>query len=217
MPLRKKVARMTNKAKKAVIGVDFDNTIVCYDTVFFRVALEQNLIPPDLPSNKAAVRDYLRQCGKEDLWTELQGYVYGACMHHAPPFAGVIEFFDQCRRKGVIVYIISHKTRYPFLGPRFDLHQAARNWLESHGFFDSSVLGMQHDHVFFELTKSEKLRRIAEVGCTHFIDDLPEFLMEEAFPPKVVRILFGPNQNHGEIEIIQPASSWTEIARILSL
>jgi len=69
---------------------------------------------------------------------------------------------------------------------------------------------MQHDHVFFELTKSEKLRRIAEVGCTHFIDDLPEFPDGRGFPSKVVRILFGPNQNHGEIEIIQPASSWTE-------
>ncbi len=200
-----------------VIGVDFDNTIVCYDNVFFKVALEQRLIPPDVPSNKAAVRDYLRQCGKEDVWTELQGYVYGACMHYAPPFTGVIEFFDQCRRKGLLVYIISHKTRYPFLGPQFDLHHAARNWLESHGFFSPDVLGMQHDRVYFELTKSEKLKRIAEVGCTHFIDDLPEFLMEQAFPPRVERILFGPYRNHTEIDNLQLASSWAEIARILTL
>ena len=30
------------------IGVDFDNTLVCYDGVFHRAALERGLIPSDL-------------------------------------------------------------------------------------------------------------------------------------------------------------------------
>ena len=80
-----------------LIGVDFDNTIVCYDTLFHKIALEQNLIPADLPQTKTHVRDFLRQEGKEDLWTEMQGYVYGKRMiEDAPPFEGVKAFFKAC-------------------------------------------------------------------------------------------------------------------------
>ena len=32
--------------------------------------------------------------------------------------------------------------------------------------------------MFFELTKEAKVARIGGLGCTHFIDDLPEFLRE---------------------------------------
>ena len=78
---------------KLRIGIDFDNTIACYDQLFHRMALEKGLIPADLPEGKSQVRDYLRHGGKEDAWTELQGHVYGARMGEAPPFPGVIEFF----------------------------------------------------------------------------------------------------------------------------
>jgi hypothetical protein len=37
--------------------------------------------------------------------------------------------------------------------------------------------------VFLEPTKADKLTRIATLGCTHFIDDLPEFLSDPGFPP----------------------------------
>ena len=49
------------------VGIDFDNTIVCYDEIFHRVALERELIPRDTPKNKESVRDYLRQVGKEPI------------------------------------------------------------------------------------------------------------------------------------------------------
>ncbi len=109
-----------------IIGVDFDNTIVCYDGLFHKLAVEQGLVPANLPPAKNAVRDYLRQTGQEDRWTELQGYAYGPGMKQAQLFPGVLEFFDRCRQAGVEVFIISHRTRYPFLGERHDLHQAAR-------------------------------------------------------------------------------------------
>ena len=53
------------------IGVDFDNTIVCYDQVFHQVALEQGLIPPTLPVSKGGVRDHLRSVNNEDAWTAM--------------------------------------------------------------------------------------------------------------------------------------------------
>ena len=70
------------------IGVDFDNTIVCYDALFHRVALELGLIPPDLPPSKFAVRGHLQRAGREEAWIELQGRVYGGRMAEAAPFPG---------------------------------------------------------------------------------------------------------------------------------
>ena len=76
------------------IGVDFDNTIVSYDALFYKVAREQNLVPDTIPINKVAVRDYLRRIGHEDRWTEMQGYVYGARMGEAVGYPGAVEFFE---------------------------------------------------------------------------------------------------------------------------
>ena len=112
------------------IGIDFDNTIVCYDALFHRVCLEKGLITPNIPANKSDVRNYLRRIGKEDAWTEMQGYVYGARMSEASPYPGVIEFVTASLRAGTPVSIISHKTRHPFIGPQYDLHQSARDWLD---------------------------------------------------------------------------------------
>jgi hypothetical protein len=101
-----------------VIGIDFDNTIVCYDDLFTRVAVELGLVPPEVATSKTAIRDHLRAAGQEDRWTELQGTIYGPRMPDAPPFPGVLEFFAACRAAGVPVAIVSHRTRFPYLGER---------------------------------------------------------------------------------------------------
>jgi hypothetical protein len=193
------------------IGIDFDNTIVCYDTVFHTIALEERLIPETLQPGKAQVRDYLRGIGREEHWTELQGLVYGARMDNADPFPGVIDFFLFCRKNNLPVSIVSHKTRYPYRGPKYDLHHAAYQWLELYGFFDPGKISFSKKRVFFELTKYEKIHRIARLKCTHFIDDLPEFLSEPDFPSQVQRILFDPNGLHPKLRFLENAVSWEKI------
>ncbi len=172
------------------IGIDFDNTIVCYDGLFHRVAVERGLVPRSCNVDKTAIRDYLRQQNQEERWTELQGYVYGVAIVDAAPFQGVKEFFVDCRQNDIPVTIISHRTRTPFAGPAFDLHQAAYDWLDAHGFHSADGIALSADRVYFEETKQAKLERIASSSCTHFIDDLPEFLSEASFPANVQRILF---------------------------
>jgi hypothetical protein len=198
-----------------VIGVDFDNTIVCYDEVFGRIAVEQGLVPPEAATSKTAIRDHLRAAGAEDRWTELQGVIYGPRMMDAPPFPGVFEFFSACRAAGLPVAIISHRTRFPYLGERHDLHAAARDWLARHGFHDSAGIGLPIERVFFEETKEAKLLRIGEVNCTHFIDDLPELLAHPLFPRHVRRILFDPHGQHGSPAGITSAASWPHISSLL--
>jgi hypothetical protein len=198
-----------------LIGVDLDNTIVCYDELLRAVALERGLIPDSVPASKGAVRDWLRRAGLEDRWTELQGYAYGARMHEAQPFPGALEFFARCRESQIPVFIISHRTRYPYLGEKYDLHQAARAWLAMHGFCDPDRIGLEADRLCLELTKQDKLARIASAGCSHFIDDLPEFLEEPAFPAGVQRVLFDPGGLHRDCSTARRAANWAAIERLL--
>lgn len=192
------------------IGFDFDNTIVSYDALFHRVATEQSLIPPELAKSKLAVRDYLRQAGQEDLWTEMQGYVYGARMDDAEAYPGVIEFIRFAREKGIAMTIVSHKTRHPFIGPNYDLHEAARSWVGKY-LIDGMNDLIHPDKVFFELTKEEKIARIADTECDFFIDDLPEILMMPGFPPRTVGMLFDPDNGHADKGVGARFGSWREI------
>lgn len=196
------------------IGLDFDNTIVNYDKIFYDVAVEWGVVTKDTPINKLAVRNLLRDLGKEDRWTEMQGYVYGARMEEAQLYPGVMDFIQQAKNIGCTVVIISHKTAHPFLGPKYDLHAVARKWIEKN-------IGLDAESIFFELTKEKKWERIAELGCDVFIDDLPEIIFSPNFPKKTSAILFDPccmNRSFSaQNSQVRVASSWPEIQRELGL
>ena len=195
-----------------LFGVDFDNTIVCYADLFHRAAVDRQLVPESLPRSKTAVRDYLRREGRENEWTALQGHVYGVAIEEARPYDGVEEFFRECRRRSIPGLIISHRTRRPHLGPGVDLHAAARRWIARH-LSDVDDGLVDAERVFFEETRAAKMRRIAETGCTHFIDDLPEFLAAAEFPRGVERVLFDPEARHEEQPGgIKRVTSWKQIA-----
>ena len=38
------------------IGIDLDNTLICYDNAFQRVAREEGLLPPAFEGNKVTVK-----------------------------------------------------------------------------------------------------------------------------------------------------------------
>ena len=189
------------------IGLDFDNTIVSYDSLLHKVALEQNAVPQSTARTKLAVRDHLRVIGKEDVWTAMQGYVYGARMAEAEAYPGVHDFFKWASERNIDISIVSHKTRHPFMGPAYDLHQAARGWIEAH-LVDARGSLLPADQVFFELTKEEKLARIGALQCDWFIDDLPEILQASDFPERVSRLLFDPDAHHIAISAMPRMASW---------
>jgi hypothetical protein len=191
------------------IGIDFDNTIACYDAAFHAAALERQLLREEVMPTKRAVRDYLRRVGCEDDWTELQGYIYGPRMSLAALFPGLVEFLKAARERGHETHIISHKTLHPYIGPKYDLHAAARGFLIEKGICDRLVPSRR---VHFELTLREKLARIGALGCTHFIDDLPELLAEEDFPDGVTKLLFDPNEQYERDPRYERFSGWKQIA-----
>lgn len=195
------------------IGLDLDNTIVCYDKSLHRLAVEGFGMPATVLPEKNAVRQYFRDQDRERDWTTLQGVAYGLRMALAEPFPGALEFVQRAIASGHVVSIVSHRTRYPVIGERVDLHHLAVRWLEGAGFLSAG--NMDLSRIFFEETRSAKVRRIASTACDVFLDDLPEVLEDNCFPSEVRRFLFAPN---GTAHVSRDWSSvrcWTEFAQLV--
>jgi hypothetical protein len=199
------------------IGIDFDNTIACYDGVFHQAALERGLIPPDLAHDKNSVRDYLNGSGRNDDFTELQGHVYGARMELVAPYPGFAEFIDAARKAGHDLFVVSHKTQHPILGSKHDMHAAARSFLAGRGLTGAQPHQIDPENVFFELTKGEKVVRAHDLACDVFIDDLPEILGLGGFPAGMRKILFDPEDRFaGEAGAFDRHISWAAISADLT-
>lgn len=183
------------------IGVDFDNTLACYDGVFHAIAVERGLIPADLATDKTSVRDYLRARGQDPAFTELQGYVYGPGMQQVQLYPGAAETLRAFVAAGHALFLISHKTRTPFAGPAYDLHDWAWRFLRLQQLVDAPGAPFRSADIDFALTRDAKLHCIAARDCALFIDDLPEVLAAPGFPPATRAILFDP-------EMVYPDGVW---------
>jgi len=197
------------------LGLDFDNTLINYDNLFKKVAIEQGLISDKVKPNKNAVRNYLRAVDREDDWTKLQGEVYGGRILEATPYPGMQQALKSIASLNVPLTIVSHKTKTPFAGKQWDLHAAARTWLNEHEMHAFPGPNISHEQTFFELTKQAKCDRILAVGCTHYVDDLPEIL--EMLPDTIIKIHFSPEGPLTSNDHWLVMCSWDELPALLGL
>lgn len=174
-----------------IIGLDFDNTIVCYDRAIARLADELLKLPETVPRTKLGLRDHLRSVGREDEWTAFQGALYGPGMQHAQPFAGCLDTLKGLTAEGHSFCIVSHRSARPYAGPAYDLHDYARQWVARHLLEEGLI---KADAVFFHETREQKVARIARLDCALFLDDLPEVFAEPGFPHAAQPILFDPEK-----------------------
>lgn len=193
------------------IGLDFDNTLITYDEVFLAMARERGLAAVDFRGRKQAIRDSIRLLPDGELsWQQLQGHVYGKGVARATMFEGVGPFLRQCKQRKVPIVIVSHKTEFGHHDPdRVNLRQAALSWMTAQGFFED--YGIVRENVYFESTREEKIARIAKLGCSHFIDDLEEVLVDPDFPKDVERILFSESSADSIPESIVVCPTWRDI------
>ncbi len=205
-----KTGCLITKDTNYMIGVDFDNTIVHYDAVMHRVALQQGLIHSDTRKSKRDIRDRIRQLPDGEMkWQRLQAIVYGSRMEEAKLIDGVQAFFELCKPYKVKVYIISHKTEFArFNGTVTNLRVAAVTWMRKSRFFEFDGLDLSQEDVYFESTRREKIERIRYLRCTHFIDDLEETFFENSFPRNVEKILYAPHGKHVALQGIRVITSW---------
>ena len=196
-----------------LIGIDFDNTIVCYDQLFYEAARAKRLIPAEVTVSKDEVRGYLRRHNREKDWMELQGIVYGPRSQDATPFPGVLDFLDSCKQRCIAVRIISHKTEYArYDKTRTNLREAALDWMVRHRFFQAAGLGLSRHSIIFGATRQAKIEHIRQSGCTHFIDDLEEVFLEDTFPGNVEKIIFASNHQPEAMPGAKVMTRWKEIS-----
>lgn len=197
-----------------IIGIDFDNTIIDYSDVFGRVALQGGIIKNSELMNKSEVKNFLISIGNEEGWTELQGKVYGSHIMDAKLYDHVLEVMGHMASKGHKLKIISHKTKYPFIGERVDLRVSAMQWMISNKIVDRQRTNITMQDVYFCDTIAEKVNEIKKQRCDIFIDDLITVL--DKIDNTVRKILFNPNSTQKtESNNILQVSHWQQIGHYI--
>lgn len=198
-----------------IIGIDFDNTIACYEHLIGQVAVELGFIKEAEACSKTAVRDMIRKLPDGDLkWQMVQAEVYGVRIQEAILNPGFKDFVGCARKANVALKIISHKTQYsPFAEKRIDLRKAAISWMTTHKFFDEDQMQFSHGDIFFAPSRAEKISVILEQQCTHFIDDLVEVFQEEDFPGSVEKILYNSKKINLKDTEIHSCADWAEVIK----
>jgi hypothetical protein len=191
------------------IGIDFDNTIINYNLVFYKIALKKKLINKNINKSKSSVKEYLLNNNKYNEWVKLQGEVYSKYLDQAtiyPYCLGVIRHFVS---KGFRVVIISHKTKFPYLGKKVNLHKPAFLWIKNK---IVKKINFEKKQIFFCSSKEKKINEIKKQKCSLFIDDLEEIFLHQNFPKNCLKILFN---NKKESKKINMTNSWLDIKKII--
>jgi len=190
------------------LGIDLDNTIIDYTKAFAEAARAAG-VADTVGAGKTALRDGLRaRAGGELIWQRVQALAYGPLIARAEPFPGVEAFFARARERGLALAIVSHKSEFAAAAPTGpNLRDCAQTWLDAHGFVCDGKPA-----VFYESTRAAKCARIAELGLTHFIDDLVEVFEDPGFPPSCERWLFAPDAAPAFAPAERVFHSWPDIA-----
>lgn len=194
------------------IGIDLDNTTICYDDSFYSIGVDEGLIPHRTIASKSEIKSYLTSLPNGQFhWERLQGLVYGKRINEASLFNGVLKFIDNCyKTKGIAkVSIVSHKTILAHHDPdRTNLHNMALIFLKDKGIISESRLSI--NDIIFCGTMEDKINKISELNCDIFIDDLAKIFEHPFFPKDCKPILFRDHDDKFECY-----SSWEEINRAL--
>ena len=190
-----------------IIGIDLDNTIIDYRNAFWKTALSIGILSERdrnsfsvengwVPGKNQIKHKLTSEEDNDFKWESLQGKVYGRYIQNASIYPGIFNFLLHSRKRGVKVYIISHKTEFGHHDTvKTPLRKAALNFLHQNELL-SGDYGILEKDVFFLDTRREKVNKIAELNCSYFIDDLPEVFEEENFPGTTKRILFDIRCEH---------------------
>ena len=123
-----------------LIGIDFDNTIACYDKVFQEVAKNQQIVDKNWFGKKTELKNLISKSknGKK-LWMKIQGMVYGQYMKNADIMDGFESFLTASKILNIDICIISHKTKYGhFDKKKIDLRKEALRWIKKNKILDEN-------------------------------------------------------------------------------
>ena len=91
----------------------------------------------------------------------------------------------------------------------------ALHWMSENRFFEPDGLNLSQEDIFFENTRNDKLKRIEQCACTHFIDDLQEVFAERCFPPGVCKILYSAEPLETYPPNVTTAATWDQVSALV--
>jgi len=203
-----------NKDRKIhKIGIDLDNTIICYDTAFRLAAQKFGLIGNDTILSKESLCNQIRRKENgEKQWQKLQGYVYGKGISNAEIFPGFYRFLWRCYQNNVKVEIVSHKTKYGhFDTSKTPLRSASNDFLSDKNIINNNIQLIRK--ITYTDTLTDKLDYIRHSGFDWFIDDLVK-MVDPMIAKGQKSILFSPNSQMHEA-YSHTVNSWEEIENLL--
>jgi len=181
------------------IGFDLDNTIFDYSEALEQLVKKDLRFPRTQISKKEHVKSYLIKHFNEDSWTEFQGKLYTSCFENVSVSPNTIQLLNDLSKHHE-VHILSHKTKFPVLGPRIDMRIGSMQKLEELGLrvrfgSDSSTINVK----FFD-TSAEKIQVINSMNLDFFLDDLQSIL--EKITTAKTRALFTSAQTDYELPFL---------------
>ena len=180
-----------------IFGIDFDNTIVNYNLVFKKVFKLKKKIKKKNLNTKEKIKNYLINKNYYNDWRNIQSLVYSKYLFEASLNYEILRLLKYLDKKNIKFYIISHKTIYPYVGGKVNLHKLSLNWLRLNIFNKKNKFKKKYK-AYFETTKQKKIRRIKSLKITHFIDDLDEILKK--LPNNINPIKFDNSFNFTSIK-----------------
>lgn len=195
------------------IGIDFDNTIIDYNNIFYKLARQYQFIDIDVVASKSEVKAaIIAKYGNDNNWQLLQSKAYGESIYQA-------ECFIQCKavllklvQQGHQLFIVSHKSELSHFDPLVSLRKHALAWLIQQEIISDDFI--KSSHLFFMGTLEDKVKKIASLELDIFIDDLDQVFLHEQFPNKTVNIAFGRQINS---LISHRIESWNECYQLCEL
>lgn len=191
-----------------VIGFDFDNTIIDYSNSFKILAKKKKYNKINSNLDKNSLKDFLIKNKKQNEWTIIQGEVYGKYITRAELYKGFIKLFRYLLKKNIKIFIVSHKTKYPYLGKKINLRKEAKKWIQKNIIYKNKIFNFSMKNVYFENSLEKKINRIVNLKCDIFIDDLPQIL--NLLPKNVDKFLFNPTAKKIFKKNYKTINSWKQ-------
>ena len=195
----------------AIIGVDFDNTLIIYDDLLKKLALDRDLLGDRAIEGKRQIRDALRRAERRNRVAETASRRLRSLHRRGPPGRRRRPFPPACPGSRNHGLYDQSQDRMGQSGPH--RHKLAPGGVGLDGGQRAvrRFRGTEPRQGLLRRNARGENRPYPRSRCTHFIDDLEETFAETSFPAGVARILYAPHPTPTPPPGVMVVQSWKQI------
>jgi hypothetical protein len=173
------------------IGIDLDNTIISYNNIINLLAKKKYKLNKEKNNKVLIKKEIIKKYGEVE-WTKFQSLLYGENLKFAEVFYNFKKNISKIKNDYEI-YIISHKTKYPYIGKKINLIYESKKFIKINKISYCKNEIIKKENIYFENTIENKIKRIKKLKINYFIDDLEGILNK--LPNNINKIIFNNTSN----------------------